>query len=369
MIIPFSNLSYQSKVIQQELANKWERIISDGDFILGQEVEIFEKRYSNFVGSKYCVGVANGTDAIELSLRAVDIKAGDEVLVPTNSFVATAIAVVRIGAIPVFIDCDDYYLMDISQIEQKITKKTRAIVPVHLYGQCVQVHEIRKVLNGKDIYIVEDAAQAQGATNQGIRAGNLGDVSATSFYPGKNLGAFGDAGAITTNSEEIYKKLIKLRNYGSEIKYQHPVLGFNSRLDTLQAAVLNCKLDYLVNWNNERSEIAGRYLKELNSIKNLVVPSTFPENKHVWHLFVVKVTNRSQFVEKLKMSGISTVIHYPTPIHKHKAFGSYSFKNKELVKAEKFADEIISLPMYPGMQEEQVNYVIEKTREALHGNR
>jgi dTDP-4-amino-4,6-dideoxygalactose transaminase len=332
------------------------RVLARTSFILGAEVAEFETSFARFVGVPHCIGVANGTDALELALRAVGIGASDEVVVPTNSFIASALAVSRAGATPVFVDCDDEtLLLDVADVERKLTPRTRAIMPVDLFGQVAPVEKLEPLVAGRRIEIVEDAAQAQGASRLGRAAGSFGAVAATSFYPGKNLGAYGDAGAVLTASGEIAQRVRALRNYGSEVKYHHPETGFNSRLDTLQAVVLSAKLARLADWNAARRRAAQRYHELLAGIAGVQLPATLPGNQHVWHLYVIRVPRRDQVLAQLAAAGIGAGIHYPMPIHLQGAYRQRGHRAGDFPVAERAAGEILSLPIFaeitPAQQE------------------
>jgi dTDP-4-amino-4,6-dideoxygalactose transaminase len=332
------------------------RVLGSTSFILGAEVAEFEASFARFVGVPHCIGVANGTDALELALRALRVGPSDEVVVPTNSFIASALAVSRAGATPVFVDCDpEALLIDVADVERKLTPRTRAVMPVDLFGQAAPVEKLAPLLEGRRISIVEDAAQAQGAARNGRAAGSLGVVAATSFYPGKNLGAYGDAGAVLTASDEIAQRVRALRNYGSEVKYQHPETGFNSRLDTLQAVVLSAKLARLSEWNAARRRAAQRYHELLASIPGVKLPATLSGNQHVWHLYVVRVPRRDQVLASLLEAGIGAGIHYPLPIHLQGAYRQRGHRAGDFPVAERAAGEILSLPIFaeitPAQQE------------------
>ncbi len=323
------------------------RVLARTSFILGAEVAEFEASFASFVGVPHCIGVANGTDALELALRALGIGTSDEVVVPTNSFIASALAVSRAGATPVFVDCDDATgLLDVADVERKLTPRTRAIMPVDLFGQVAPMELLAPLVAGRRIAIVEDAAQAQGASRHGHSAGSFGAVAATSFYPGKNLGAYGDAGAVLTASDEIAQRVRALRNYGSEVKYQHPETGFNSRLDTLQAVVLSAKLARLADWNAARRRAAQRYDQLLAGLPGLQLPATLPGNQHVWHLYVVRVPRRDEVLEGLAAAGIGAGVHYPLPIHLQGAYRQRGHRPGDFPVAERAAGEILSLPIF-----------------------
>jgi dTDP-4-amino-4,6-dideoxygalactose transaminase len=335
-------------------------------FILGPAVEEFEKAYAAFSGATHCIGVANGTDAIELGLRAAGIGPGDEVIVPANTFIATALAVARAGATPVLVDCDrDHQLIDVTHVERRLTPRTRAVVPTHLFGQMAPMRPLAAFAEAHGLVLIEDAAQAQGAAQDGRRAGSLGLAGATSFYPAKNLGAYGDAGAVTSRSDAIASRIRALRNYGSDTKYQHPETGFNSRLDTLQAVVLGAKLKHLARWNEARRRAAARYDALLAGLDGLEPPRTLPGNEHVFHLSVVRVRSRDDVLARLHADGIGAGVHYPVPIHLQGAFAHLGHARGDFPVAERAAEEILSLPMFPELSAEQQERVVASLRRAL----
>lgn len=364
--IPLVDLGYQAREIEVELSAAWQSILSRTAFIGGPEVAEFEDSYATYSAVSHVIGVANGTDALEIGLRALGVGQGDEVIVPTNSFIASALAVARAGATPVLVDCDPVnYLIDTSQVADAITPRTKAIMPVHLYGQIAPMEDIVALSSAHGLYVIEDAAQSQGARRNGRSSGSFGHVSGTSFYPGKNLGAFGDAGAVLTNDQNIAKKVRALRNYGSEIKYHHPETGFNSRLDTVQAAVLIAKLKRLDAWNEKRRHAADRYTEKLGGRADIKTPTTLSGNEHVWHLYVVEIDDRDRVLADLNSQGIGAGIHYPTPIHMHGAFAHLGYPSGAFPAAERIAQRIISLPIYPGISDAQVDEVSEALIKAL----
>jgi dTDP-4-amino-4,6-dideoxygalactose transaminase len=354
MGIPLVDLSAQHREVEEEVRRGFDEVFSNTSFILGRHVSEFESEFARFSGVRHCVGVANGTDALELALRAIGVGHGDEVVVPANTFIASALAVVRTGATPVFVDSDPvYHLIDVEQVKGAIGARTKALLPVHLYGQLAEMERLQPLADDAGIAIVEDAAQCQGATRHGTGAGNFGAVAGTSFYPGKNLGAYGDAGAVLTNDDAVRAKVRALRAYGSEEKYQHPELGFNSRLDTLQAVVLLAKLSRLERWNALRIEAAARYDELLADVPGVVLPKTLAGNAHVWHLYVVRVPTRDRVLNALNGAGIGAGIHYPLPCHLQRAFASLGHRKGDFPVAERAADEILSLPLFPGITREQ----------------
>lgn len=359
MNVPLVDLAAQHRSIRDEIERGMALLFESSGYVLGPEVAAFEGEFADFQSVLHCVGVANGTDAIELLLRAHEIGSGDEVVIPANTFIATALAVVRSGARPVLADCDaDHLLIDPSAVLSVLSPRTRAILPVHLYGQIAPMEALQ--YNG--LLLLEDAAQAQGAKRNGSMAGSFGDGAATSFYPGKNLGAYGDAGAVLTNSEEIARRVRALRNYGSETRYEHPLLGFNSRLDSIQAVVLRAKLRRLARWNELRRAAAARYDALLSDVEQVVRPRTLPGNEHVWHLYVVRVPNRDAVWKRLRDAGVEAGIHYPRPIHLEGAMQHLGYRAGDFPVAERAASEILSLPMFPEITEEQQARVVESLR-------
>jgi dTDP-4-amino-4,6-dideoxygalactose transaminase len=364
--VPAVDLRLQHAAIADEVAAGFAAVIDKTAFILGPPVAAFEGAYAAFIGARHCIGVANGTDALELALRAAGVTADDEVLLPANTFIATALAVARAGARPVLVDCDpEFHLLDVAQAEARATKRTRFLIPVHLYGQMAPVAELEALARARDLTVIEDAAQAQGARQQGRAAGNVGRAAGTSFYPGKNLGAYGDAGAVTTDDDTIAARVRALRNYGSDVKYHHPETGFNSRLDTLQAVVLGAKLKRLAAWNEARRAAARRYDALLADLPTVTPPQTRPGNEHVFHLYVVRVADRDEVMRRLNADGIGAQIHYPVPIHLQGAFRHLGQGPGSFPVAEKAAREILSLPIYPEITADQQARVVESLRRAL----
>jgi dTDP-4-amino-4,6-dideoxygalactose transaminase len=365
MKVKFVDLTRQNKIIEKEILNVWDKQITNCDFILGKEVELFEKEFASFCGTKYAVGVNSGTDALFLSLKAIGIKEGDSVIVPVNTFIATAFAVVYTGAKPVFVDCsEEDFNLDLSQVEDVLKKyknklNIKAIMPVHLYGQCCNMDEVVNLAKKYDLLIVEDACQAHGAKFKNKPAGSFGECAAFSFYPSKNLGCFGDGGIVVTNNESIYNKICMLRNYGQKEKYIHLELGYNSRLDNLQAGILRVKLKYLEQWNQQRIELANYYIEKLSSNKNIVLPKIKNDKKHIWHLFVIRTKQRDELRKYLAENGVETGIHYPVPLHLTPSFKWLGYKHGDFPIAEKFSNEILSLPIFPGMTKDEIDYVIE----------
>jgi len=361
--VPLVDLEWQHAQVAAEVASGFASVMSSGVFVQGPEASAFEREFAAFCGVGHCVGVANGTDAIELALRVLDIGPGAEVVLPCNTFVATAEAVARAGAMPVLVDCDpDTWLIDPEQAAKRVGTLTRAVIPVHLYGQIAPVERLYALLSGRPVAVIEDAAQAQGATRGGRGIGRWGAVAATSFYPGKNLGAYGDAGAVLTDNDEIARRVRRVANHGSEAKYDHSELGFNSRLDGLQAVVLRAKLRRLAAWNEDRRRLAERYHSALAPLADaglLRLPTTAGGNVHVWHLYVVRVRRRDAVLSVLHDAGIAAGVHYPTPVHLQGAFRYLGYGEGAFPVAEQLASEILSLPLYPGMTDDVQDRVVE----------
>jgi dTDP-4-amino-4,6-dideoxygalactose transaminase len=361
--IPFVDLAAAHAEVAEEVDLGFKRVIAATAFVGGEEVAAFEREYAAFCQLPHCVGVANGTDAIELALRVVEVGPGSEVILPANTFIATAEAVARTGARPVLVDIDpETYLIDTDAALAAVTPATKAIVPVHLYGQLAPVELLRAGLGpGSGIAIVEDAAQSQGATRHG-RAAGTGGIAATSFYPGKNLGAYGDAGAVVTTDADLATAVRTLGSHGGLRKYVHDVIGVNSRLDALQAVVLRAKLARLAGWNAARRAAANRYHAMLEPL-DVVRPVTAPGNEHVWHLYVIRLAGaeparRDDVVAKLNAQGIGAGIHYPTAVHRTPAFAGLGYPAGSFPHAERAADEILSLPIYPQLRAEQQETVV-----------
>jgi dTDP-4-amino-4,6-dideoxygalactose transaminase len=358
--VPFLDLTAQQAEIADEVLPTWTAQFTSAAFIGGAEVSAFEREYATYIGTLHCVGVANGTDAVELGLRAVGVRPGDEVIMPVNTFIATAEAATRIGAVPVFVDVDDEFLLiDPAAVEAAITPRTRALVPVHLYGQTAPMEELTEIAVRHDLVIVEDAAQSQGASSAMGRAGSLGRVAATSFYPGKNLGAAGDAGAVLTDDPEIAEFVRNVAAHGSSVKYVHDRAGVNSRLDAVQAAVLRAKLRRLDGWNAARRAAAARYTQLLNDLPGVRVPRVRPGNEDVWHLYVVRVAERDRVLAELGAAGIGAAIHYPTPLHLTNAYAGLGYRAGQFPVAEAAAERILSLPMFPHLDVEQQAMIVD----------
>jgi dTDP-4-amino-4,6-dideoxygalactose transaminase len=362
--IPFFNFKREHAGIQQDISEAIERVFKSGRFVLGDEVAAFETEFSSYFGSKFAIGVNSGSDALFLALKALGIEKNSEVITVSHTFVSTVDSIVRCGAKPVFVDVEpDTYCIDAAKIEEKITERTKAILPVHLYGHPAHLDKVLKIATQYDLSIVEDACQAHGAEYKGRKVGSFGDIGCFSFYPVKNLGAYGDGGMVTTNDSSLAERVTLLRNYGQSRKYYHDIVGINSRLDELQAAILRVKLSRLNEWIEKRRRIAKLY-NELLEHTDVVLPSERNYAKHAYHLFVIRLAERDKCQRLLQKRGIQTQIHYPIPVHKQKAYTE--FENvKDLSDTEVICNEILSLPLYPSMTDEEVTYVGEMTNVAI----
>ena len=360
MKVPFLDLNLINSVFLPEIRDGFDRVFAKSNYILGEEVEEFERNFAEYCNVNHCIGVSSGTEALHLALRSLDIGPGDEVITVANTFIATVLAISYVGATPVLVDCDPInYNINPLLIEEKITSKTKAIIPVHLYGQVCEIDKIKSIAKKYNLAVVEDASQAHGALFKGEKVGSIGDIGCFSFYPGKNLGAFGDAGGLVTNTVKHNEKLMMLRNYGSPKKYYHEFIGYNSRLDTLQAIVLNEKLKQLDSFNIKRIAAAERYSKNLKEYNNVVTPEFKSDCSHVFHLYVIQVNNRDEVISSLAQHGIQTVIHYPNPIYRLKAYTELAITSDKLPITEMLSQRILSLPLFPGMTNEQIDYVCE----------
>ena len=358
MKVPFLELKPAYEELRTGFDAAYQRVMNSGWYLLGVEMRAFESEFAKYCEAKHCVAVGNGLDALHLILRAYDIGAGDEVIVPTNTFIATWLAVSYAGATPVPVEPDPRtFNIDPNRIEAAITPKTKAIMPVHLYGQPADTDPIMDIARRHGLKVIEDNAQAQGARYKGRRTGSLGDAAGNSFYPGKNLGAFSDAGAVTTNDAQLADRVRTLRNYGSKEKYYYEIKGFNSRLDELQAAFLQVKLKKLDAWNARRRGIAARYLAELDKVPNLTLPLVPDWAEPVWHLFVVRHPKRDALQQKLAAADIGTLIHYPVPPHLSGAYADGKWTRGAFPVAEELADTVLSLPMGPHLSNEQTRFV------------
>lgn len=358
MKIPFLNFEPQHSLIKKKMMDAFEKVYDSNWYIMGKHLAEFEKNYAVFSKTNFAVGVANGLDALYLSLKALGIGPGDEVIVPSNTYIATALAVSYTGAVPVFVE-PDYRTYNISpeNIIKAISRNTKAIMPVHLYGQACEMDAIMELAHKHGLFVVEDNAQAHQATFNGKITGSFGDINGVSFYPGKNLGALGDAGAVTTNDEELAKKVIALRNYGSHVKYKNEVIGHNMRLDELQAAFLSVKLDHISEWTRQRQEIAQWYDEALAGVGDLILPYIHPSASHVYHLYVIRTTRRDELQKHLTNNEIGTLIHYPIPPHLQEAYRHLGYSKGSFPLAEELADTSLSIPLWPGMTQEQVGII------------
>jgi dTDP-4-amino-4,6-dideoxygalactose transaminase len=366
MKVNFLNFEPMHKLIRSEIMQSFQDVYDANWFVMGKKLEAFEKEYAAFNNTKYSIGVSNGLDALHLALKALNVTKGDEVIVPSNTYIATAMAASYVGATPVFVEPDpNTYNINPANIEAAITSKTKVIMPVHLYGQACDMDAIMAIAKKHNLFVVEDNAQAHGASFNGKITGSFGNANGTSFYPGKNLGALGDAGAVTTNDETIAKKIAMLRNYGSEKKYHNEEIGFNMRLDEVQAGFLSVKLKHLNEWTKQRKEIAKQYNEALKNVGDLVLPAVHANATHVYHLYVIKTKNRDGLQKHLSENGIGTLIHYPIPPHLQKAYQSLGLKKGSFPIAEELADNCLSLPIWPGMTLDQVNTVAENIKKAF----
>lgn len=360
MNVPFVSFKPLEQEIYKDIKSAFERVYESSWYIDGKEKREFEESFSKYCNTNFCVGVGNGLDALFLILKAMNISSGDEVILPANTYIASALAITYAGATPVFVDPDIYsFTINANKIEEAISDKTKAIMPVHLYGNLCDMDKIISIAKKNNLYVIEDCAQAHGATYNGQVAGSFGDASGFSFYPGKNLGALGDAGAVITNNEEIAKRVRILSNYGSDNKYHHVLKGHNSRLDELQAAFLSAKLKYLDIVNEKRREIASKYLACIDN-KEILLPYVEKNVCPVWHIFAVRCKRRDELEKYLRESGIVTNKHYPTPIHLQECYRDLGYKKGDFPIAEEISETELSLPLYYGMTDTEIEYVIDK---------
>lgn len=360
MNIPFVDLKAQYLSIKNDIDNAIQNILENANFIGGQPVKDFEANFSQFLGVKHCIACANGTDSIEILLQAMGIGQGDEVIVPAMSWISTSEAVSYIGATPIFVDIDEYFTINSDLIEAKITQKTKAIIPVHLYGQPANMPKIMEIAKKHNLKVLEDCAQAHNATIAGQKIGTFGDCASFSFYPGKNLGAYGDAGGMTTNNDQIAEKARRIANHGQLKKHDHAIEGRNSRMDTLQASILNVKLPHLDTWTQKRQENAKYYTELLANNTKVVSPKTRENASHVFHLYVIKTQNRTALQEKLAQNGIQTAVHYPTALPFLPCYADRNFTQKDFPVAFEIQDQILSLPMYAELSKENIKLVVEE---------
>jgi dTDP-4-amino-4,6-dideoxygalactose transaminase len=358
MNIPFLDFKPMHHPLKESMMQAFEEVYDSNWFIQGQRLAAFEQHYAAFNQVKYAVGTSNGLDALHIALRVLDIKNGDEVIVPSNTFIASALAVSYIGAKPVLVEPHrNYYTLDIEKLREAITPKTKVIMPVHLFGQAADMSSIMAIAKEFNLYVVEDNAQAQGATFDGMLTGSQGHINATSFYPGKNLGALGDAGALTTNTEEWAASARRIRNYGSSKKYYHDEIGFNMRMDECQAAFLSVKLKCLREWNSQRQQIASWYNEALSEIEEITLPQVQPKATHVYHVFAIRCALRDALQAFLQEEGIGTLIHYPVPIHLQPAYRELKHQAGDFPIAEELANTSLSLPIWPGMTPNMVGHI------------
>ncbi len=366
MKVSFVDFKEQNLKIKDQIDLGFKKVIEKGNFILGEEEKVFEDEFAQYCGAKYAIGVNSGTDALYLALAALGIGEGDEVILPSYTFIATALCISYAGAKPVFVDIEENtYNLDPKKLKKAITKRTKAVIVVHLYGQPAEMDEINKIAKENDLFVVEDAAQSHGAVYKGKRVGSLGDVSCFSFYPTKGLGAFGDGGMIVTSNEKTFEKAKMLRDYGRVGRYEHKIKGYNSRLDTLQAVVLSAKLKYLDEWNEMRNDNAQYYGELLKNVKGVIVPKILDNRTHVFQTYAIRVKNRDNICEAMQKNSIGVLIHYPIPIHLQEAYKELKYKKGDLPLSERIADEILSLPMYPHMNKDQIGYVCSTLKDLL----
>ena len=368
MNIPFVDLKTQYNSLKNEIDTAIQSVIDRTAFIKGSELKEFEEAYANAYGIKHCIGVANGTDAIYIVLKMLGIGQGDEVITVANSWISTAETISQAGAKPVFVDIDRYSTIDVSKIEEKITEKTKAIIPVHLYGQPADIKTIKQITEKHHLYLIEDCAQAHFAEFDGQKVGTFGDAATFSFYPGKNLGAYGDAGAIITNNDALAEKFRMFANHGALQKHHHIMPGINSRLDTLQAAVLKVKLPHILAWNQKRAENAAYYDKILQGIGDIICPPKREKVKHVYHVYSIRTKKRDALLNYLKENGIGTAIHYPVALPFMEAFKDLGHTEADFPVADQFQNEILSLPMYPELTKEMMDYVAEAIKSFFQSN-
>lgn len=357
-MIPFTNLTGDYLKYKSEYDRAAIETLESGHYILGKKLEKFEEEFRNYLGTKHCIGVNSGSDALYLALVSLGIGEGDEVIVPANTYIGTVLAITRAGAVPVLVEPDEYDNISTDKIGEKITDKTKCIMPVHLYGQACDMDKIMALAQTYGLKVVEDCAQSHGAPFKGKLTGTFGDIGCFSFYPTKNLGAFGDAGALVTDNQELAKKLVKLRNYGQKEKYYNEFIGFNTRMDEIQAALLSVKLRHFEEIKKERQGIAQRYLTGINN-PNIQLPKIDSRGEHVWHQFVVKTDDRETFMRYMEDKDIGTGIHYPVPAHLSECYANEAFYHQSLPITEKLAKTVVSLPMYNGLEEADIDYVIE----------
>ena len=363
--VPFNDLSRIHNPIKKDILKDFEKVIEQSQFVLNEDIKKFENNFAKFTKSKYSISCANGTDALELILRALGITVGDEVIVPSNTFIATALAVSRTGATPIFVDNNSNYLISPEDVIKKINKRTKAVIGVHLYGQQAENSLLSSICKKNNLFYLEDSAQAHASLQNSSPPGKYGIAAAYSFYPGKNLGAWGDGGAVTTDNKKLMLKILELRNWGSVKKYVHNSIGYNSRLQPIQGLVLNRKLKDLHEWTEDRNSIASSYLEGFVDNKKILLPSISDGNYHSWHLFVIRIKKRSEVAQELMKKGIQTVIHYPIPIHNQKAYKEHKQYKSKIKNADLYGSELLSLPIFPKMKKTEINYVINAVNSEL----
>jgi dTDP-4-amino-4,6-dideoxygalactose transaminase len=368
--VPFVDLVIQYRSISTKIDQAIADVLSQCNFILGKQVEVFEHSFADFVHVQHAIGVGSGLDALRLALVALNIGIGDEVIIPANTYIATALAVTSVGARPVLVDCDPCtYSIDVNKIERAITPQTRAIIPVHLTGQAADMDPILDLAASYQLRVVEDSAQAHGTLYRGRPCGSMGDAGCFSFYPGKNLGAFGDGGLVTTNDALLAGRMRRLRNYGQQQKYDHTEKGFNTRLDTIQAAILSVKLGYLNEWNMARSAHAETYRSRLQEQRSICLQKISPYSNHIWHIFMIETEQRDELQQYLLNHGIQTGIHYPKPIHLQRAYVDLGYSVGDFPESERLASTILSLPMFPELTDEQIHFVCDSVVSFLQERR
>jgi dTDP-3-amino-3,4,6-trideoxy-alpha-D-glucose transaminase len=368
--VPFIDLVIQYRSISTKIDQAIADVLSQCNFILGKQVEAFEHSFADFVHVQHAIGVGSGLDALRLALVALNIGFGDEVIIPANTYIATALAVTSVGARPVLVDCDPCtYSIDVNKIERAITPQTRAIIPVHLTGQAADMDPILDLAASYQLRVVEDSAQAHGTLYRGRPCGSMGDTGCFSFYPGKNLGAFGDGGLVTTNDALLAGRMRRLRNYGQQQKYDHTEKGFNTRLDTIQAAILSVKLGYLNEWNMARSAHAETYRSRLQGQRSICLQKISPYSNHIWHIFMIETEQRDELQQYLLNHGIQTGIHYPKPIHLQRAYVDLGYSVGDFPESERLASRILSLPMFPELTDEQIHFVCDSVVSFLQERR
>lgn len=369
MKIPFIDLSSQHRVIGAAVQRALRGTIRRGDFILGQDVTAFERSFADYLDVPHALGVNSGTDALFLGLLGLDVGPGDEVIVPAYTYIASAFAVTYTGAKPVFCDIDENtFTIDPHEAERLITRKTRALMPVHLYGQAADMDPILKCVKQHGLAIIEDAAQAHGCEYKGMKAGAVADIGAFSFYPTKNLGGFGDGGMVVTSNKDLFERLKKLRDYGRKTRYEHESVGYNSRLDSVQAAVLNVKLKMLDIWNRQRAEATQYYRRLLKDVPEIRLPQDAGYGRHVWHIFAIRLKDRDSVQEGLKKAGIATMVHYPVPLHLQKVYQGLGHKKGDFPVAERTCAEVLCLPIFPCIKDSQIRYVVRHLKRLVkHG--